>query len=68
MEVPDGGPPKALTIMHQVPEMDPHVFSYVGRLHVHDGHVPLDKSQGAQSWTHTRTAGLQGSTCIRGAR
>ena len=45
VEVPDGGPPKALTITHQVPEMDPHVFPYGGRLHVHEGHVPLDKSK-----------------------
>ena len=28
MEVPAGGPPKPLTITHQIPEMDPHVFSY----------------------------------------
>ena len=24
MEVPDSGPPEALTIKHEVPEMDPH--------------------------------------------
>ena len=27
MEVPDGGPPKALTIMHQIPEMDPSTIA-----------------------------------------
>ena len=47
MVVPDDRPPKALTIMHEIPEMGSRVFSYGVGLHVHDGHVPLDKSQGA---------------------
>ena len=37
-----------LTIMHQVPEMGPHVVSDGVRLQVHDSHVPCDERHGGQ--------------------
>ena len=46
MVVPDCGPPEMLTIIYQVPEMDPHVVPDGVRLHIHEGYVPYDKSHG----------------------
>ena len=46
MEIPDCGPPKTLTIVHQVPELGPQVVSDGVRLQVHDGNVPCDKHHG----------------------
>ena len=48
MEGPNCRPPKVLTIVQQVPEMGPRVFSDEVRLQVHDSHVPCDESHGGQ--------------------